>query len=239
MRKPEALFPIALALCTTMLVPRAGAQPTAISACPFTASQPGSYVLVSALTSTGNCITIAADFVTVNLDGFSITGNGSGTAIRVMTSGVTPRRGLEVRNGSIANFDNGVDIAAATSIVEGLRVSGSIHDAISANGIVRGNLVQENGQFGIIVGTGTVTNNVALSSDIGISVNAGTVSWNVAGEILAGNRIGIVAGFEGRGATLIGNTAVFNTDVGISVSCPSNLTDNTAANNGTNLVFTP
>jgi hypothetical protein len=40
------------------------------------------------------------------------------------------------------------------------------------------------------------------------------------------------------GSTLIGNTANFNKETGISVDCPSNLTDNTAVGNfGTNLVL--
>jgi parallel beta-helix repeat protein len=37
--------------------------------------------------------------------------------------------------------------------------------------------------------------------------------------------------------TVIGNTATHNTEFGIVADCPSNLTDNTAVNNGTNLVL--
>jgi hypothetical protein len=36
---------------------------------------------------------------------------------------------------------------------------------------------------------------------------------------------------------VIGNTATHNTEFGIVADCPSNLTDNTAVNNGTNLVL--
>jgi hypothetical protein len=50
MRQPAALFPIALALGATILLPQeAGArEPTAITACQ-TISQPGKYVLANSL----------------------------------------------------------------------------------------------------------------------------------------------------------------------------------------------
>ena len=41
----------------------------------------------------------------------------------------------------------------------------------------------------------------------------------------------------GQGSTVIGNTAINNTEFGIVADCPSNLTDNTAVNNATNLVL--
>jgi hypothetical protein len=44
-------------------------------------------------------------------------------------------------------------------------------------------------------------------------------------------------GPEGVGSTLIGNTAANNGGRGFFVNCPSNLTDNTAVNNGQNLVL--
>jgi hypothetical protein len=40
----------------------------------------------------------------------------------------------------------------------------------------------------------------------------------------------------GQGSTVIGNT-VSGSIIGLSVACPSNLTDNTAVNNSTNLLL--
>jgi hypothetical protein len=83
MRKPAAVFTIALALGATILAPRAGAQaqdargeegPIDIEKCQ-TISQPGSYKLVKNLTftsSSGTCLTITANFVTIDLAGFAI-----------------------------------------------------------------------------------------------------------------------------------------------------------------------
>ena len=41
----------------------------------------------------------------------------------------------------------------------------------------------------------------------------------------------------GQGSTVIGNTADASIQVGFSVSCPSNVTNNTAVNAPTNLVL--
>jgi hypothetical protein len=54
----------------------------------------------------------------------------------------------------------------------------------------------------------------------------------VTGNFVVGGR---PHGFEiGEGSTVIGNT-VTNAEIGFSVSCPSNLVDNTAVINATNL----
>lgn len=235
MKRSAALCGIALALGATILMPGAGAQAaTPIATCQ-TIGQPGSYVLVNNLTATGDCLVISAgtDFVTIDLAGFSISGNGTGTGIITVvsppSSGISPHRGIAVRNGSISNFRNGIDLDFAEgSLVEGLRVSGNTSDfGIHAFGIARENTVVNNRSFGILV-FGTVTGNYAAGNDIGIS-GGRTVSGNTALR----NRIG----FSVADSTLIGNTATDNTDVGLDVNCPSNLTDNTALNNGKNLVL--
>jgi hypothetical protein len=124
--------------------------------------------------------------------------------------------GLAVRNGSISNFFAGIDLASTNgSIVEGLRVSGDgavTTDGIIANGVVKGNTVI--GIFGIGPGRG----------------NGITATGIVTGNSVTGYRgIGLDIG---QGSTVIGNTAVGAPgNVGIAVSCPSNVTDNTAVNN--------
>ena len=83
MKAPAAFFPIVFALGAMMLAPEAGAQqgPTAIDKCQ-TIFHPGSYKLVTDLVSTGgNCLVIAANNVTIDLAGFSISGNGTGAGV--------------------------------------------------------------------------------------------------------------------------------------------------------------
>jgi hypothetical protein len=144
---------------------------------------------------------ITADFVSIDLAGFSISG-GEGAGIRAAGQ----LRGIAVRNGSISNFIAAVNLGSADgSIVEGLRVFGpSLGEGIIAKGIVKGNTASGFRDFGITA-TGTVTGNYA-----------------------SGNRFGISAG---QGSTVIGNTVTGNAILGLSVSCPSNVTDNTAVNN--------
>jgi hypothetical protein len=113
-------------------------------------------------------------------------------------------------------------------IVEGLRIFHNRDFGVIGDGIVKGNTVFDSGT-GISV-SGTVTgNNVISNKNTGIFV-FGTASGNNASF----NGTGIEAGTGGN--TLIGNTAYGNAE-GLVVVCPSNLTDNTAVNNGTNLVL--
>jgi hypothetical protein len=168
-----------------------------------TIDKPGTYTLVhnlpGPLSGPGDCLEIAADFVTIDLAGFTISGPGGGAGIAALTSG----QGLAVRNGSISGFTIGIDLKLADgSIVEGLRVVGtsvSNVDGTIASGIMKGNTVISY-QTGIIA-TGTVTGNYALSnSSIGFLI--------------------------GAGSTVIGNTATGGRG-GFLVSCPSNVTEQT------------
>jgi hypothetical protein len=219
MRRPAVLFPITLALGAISLAPGAGAQPTEIATCQKI-SQPGSYKLADNLTftgTTGTCLSITANFVTIDLAGFTISGPDLLVIPFANTTAISAGNattGIAVRNGSISGFGVGVDLGGAGSTVEGLRVfgGGTSSLGIAATGIVKGNTVD-----GIV---GTPGTGVGISA-IGI----------VTGNYATNNR---VAGIEiGQGSTVIGNNATDNHDpgIGIEVSCPSNVTDNTAVNN--------
>jgi hypothetical protein len=237
-KSPAALFPIALALGGIILVPWLSARaqdtqvgPIEIDKCQ-TIDQPGSYKLVNNLTFTGNttCLFITASNVTIDLAGFTISGPGSAAPTRNAATAIgTANLDVAVRNGSIVGFNAGVVLhrsppfeTAAGSIVEGLRISGCpCSVGISATGIVKGNTVETIG--------------VAGEQSMGISANG----------IITGNFVTSAppsTGYEiGQGSTVIGNTAAGAAmtvgGVGISVSCPSNVINNTAVNNSQNLVL--
>jgi hypothetical protein len=227
MTRPAPFFVIALALGAMILVPRVAARadtreegPTEIEKCQ-TIDKPGSYKLVRNLTFSvpsggGDCLSITADFVTIDLAGFSISvlgGAGPGGGIS------SDRDGIIVRNGSISGpslglLQHGVSLLGFASLVEGVRVNFAVFFGISASGIVKGN---------------TVTRTTAIS---GTGIFA---TGTVTGNLVVGNRNGMAIG---QGSTVIGNTVTGNVDVGIFVDCPSNVTDNTAVNNGqANLVL--
>src|SRR5689334_4031287 len=108
MTKSTALFLAAFAAATAIHSPSASAKPRNIEEC-RTINEPGSYVLANNLEPTdpsGNCLIIAADFVSIDLAGFAIIGhNGNGMGI---SSTGNLHRGLAVRNGIIAGFFYGV-----------------------------------------------------------------------------------------------------------------------------------
>ena len=126
--------------------------------------------------------------------------------------------GITVRNGSISGFIVGADLGGDGSIVEGLRVigvGGPRNFGIIATGIVKGNTV-----VGIVGLPG---------SGIGISATG-----IITGNYVTGSRSKRME--VGQGSTVIGNTVVSPSEFGISVSCPSNVTDNTFAAGNLNLV---
>jgi hypothetical protein len=224
-----------LALSAITLVTQVAAQaqgggeeggPFEIEKCQ-TISQSGSYRLINNVTLKGRqgdtCLQVTADFVTIDLAGFTISWPGRqepGNPTIAIAAGENTR-GISVRNGSISGFGVGVNFGGDGSIVEGLRVDGPCpcESAIRARGIVRGNTVSvasaPNGSVGISA-TGIVNGNYVFNDrSFGIEV--------------------------GEGSTVIGNTVTGTGGfpaIGLLVDCPSNVTNNTAVNNpGGNIVL--
>jgi parallel beta-helix repeat protein len=196
-----------------------------------TIDQPGSYKLVNNVKAAGNCLVVTAEGVTIDLGGFTISGNGTGTAIisRQVKGAAIPQARTVVRNGDISNFALATNLSGT---VEHLRVISNTRGIFVGVGTVRDNIVQFNGFAGIQLADGIVTGNLLIANGTGILVEeAGVVSGNQA----AGNKIGIDV--KGTGSTLIGNIADGNSQIGVRVACPSNLTNNTAIGNGRNLVL--
>lgn len=238
MTRSPAFAAIVLALAAIMLAPAAGAQqqhgrgrrPSEIKRCQ-TIDRPGSYILVRNLNAAGDCLVITAQGVTLDLAGFAITGDGTGTAITAQpaVAGSIPQMRTVVRNGDISHFARATNVSGT---VEGLRVTYNDKGIFVAVGIVRGNIVQFNGSPGIGLADGVVTGNMVVANDTGISVEeAGVITGN---EVL-GNKIGIDV--TGTGSTLIGNVSDGNSEIGMRVACPSSLVHNTMVGNGANLVL--
>src|SRR5690349_9570108 len=146
MRRAVQIF--TLALGAIILAAHGGAQaqeggPIKIEKCQ-TINKPGSYRLVNNLTfftsghSAGTCLPITADFVTIDLAGFTISRQPVGFGGTAIAAGDN-LSGITVRNGSISGFFIGVDLRGQASIVEGLRVIGARPSSlgIGANGIVK------------------------------------------------------------------------------------------------------
>src|SRR2546423_7736486 len=98
---------------------------TPITAVPFNITMQGSYYLAGNLTATGNDegITISADNVTLDLDGFALIGGGAGQVAGIKVSGA--HKNIVIKNGTVRGWTNGGVNAwsASNSMIQSLRVS--------------------------------------------------------------------------------------------------------------------
>jgi parallel beta-helix repeat protein len=172
---------------------------------PVTISRPGSYRLSSNLDVPADAagIVIFASGVTIDLNGFQLKGSGAGTGI----SALQARQAITVRNGSVTNFDKGIDVKGLASDVRDITAFG-------------------NQLVGLEIGAGaTVSGNRAFNNNIGIRVQLSSI---VTGNVVQSN-----GGFGLRvaeGSVIQGNTA-FQNGIGMEIGCPSALLGNTSQNN--------
>lgn len=150
---------------------------TPLSSIPFVISSPGSYYLTTNLTGTSgqSGFTIAADNVTLDLNGFTLTGSGSQSGILV--SGA--RRNLTVMNGTLQNWtQRGVFATNATgSTFARLRL---LNNPAHGMWVGRNNVVKEcvatANTVGIETGPGCVVTdcNIFQNNGCGLRVAVGS-----------------------------------------------------------------
>lgn len=191
---------------------------------PVTISQPGSYRLTGNLEvpdAMTTAIQITADGVTLDLNGFTISGPNActpnptrctysgGSGIGVMAvgpPGVVSPANVRVMNGVVRGMGG-----------HGIRMMGD-------GTVVEKVLSVSNGGPGIVVGEGSVIESVAKLNESGAAI----IGLIVRGCIAANNSVGI---FVRPGGVASGNVAVSNGASGISVN-NATATGNTALNNG-------
>jgi nitrous oxidase accessory protein NosD len=139
---------------------------------PYKITQPGSYKLSGNLVVPANVdgIDILADGVTVDLNGFRISGPGtctgegagiscvslSGTGISGSSTDVT------IRNGSIVGFSYGIYLlSGSSSLVEEIHASGNAYGIIARDAVIRRNITSSNVNDGIYATYSTITENVS------------------------------------------------------------------------------
>lgn len=130
----------------------------------------GSYVLTDNLATAGSgkiaCLFVDDDFVTIDLAGFVITGDGTGVGIAsTQTFSATT-----VRNGTITNFNDGVTLRDH-AVVESIRTIGNERFGIlvGESSLVRDNILDNNNSVGIYFMKGsTITGNTGRKNGRGI-----------------------------------------------------------------------
>lgn len=196
---------------------------------PIVISQPGSYFFTRSLTGTlnANGIEITTDNVTVDLNGFTLTGAGNQSGIKV----IGQRSGLHIRNGVVRTWDSGVeawwaggeavcssvDHVTALGNVFGIRMgfdsditdcnaSGNVYGIYTHYSVVRGCHATDNTTYGI------------YAQDV--SLIEGNKVWN--------NGFGIVVTFSGAqpgNNTVRSNTSTNNTTADINFNGTGNVSD--------------
>jgi hypothetical protein len=193
------------------VVAAGGGVGTKISSLPYEIKTPGFYYVTGNLTGTYSWdgISVKADNVTIDLMGFTLTGNAdvSGSGIKVDS-----RNNVEIRNGTLKGWQNGgiYDSAGggANYRILNLRTIGSaiLVGGSGGNHQVKGCTISNNSWYGVAMSSGTITGNVISNilseGSAGIMITNGTVSNNVVKNCLLG--------IENYGGNIVGNTVYCN-----------------------------
>ena len=147
---------------------------TPISALPFTIATPGSYYLTGNLTGTAgqDAITINADNVAIDLNGFTLSGPGG--------AGITSAAGqrISVRSGTIEGFTSGIRAANSVVFVEDVQLANNPLDGINvgAGSIVQSCSVRNSGTSnsgrGILAGAASVISKCTVIGTSGQAARA-------------------------------------------------------------------
>ncbi|HEY0661015.1 MAG TPA: right-handed parallel beta-helix repeat-containing protein [Lysobacter sp.] len=245
--------PLLIALLGLVLAAPAHAETFAtcnhfVNVIPTTLSSQGVYCLaqdVSTAITTGAAITVGANNVTLDCNGYKIGGLGGGPAteaigIRIDTTGGGPGANFTVRNCSIRGFATGLyNFGAAAMLVEDNRFDQSRNRAIDliypSGFVLRRNLITDTGGAGATVAIGASGNGGEISDNIirnTFSTDSSVLvihGGNCAGCTVLRNRI---LGMSGTSATgmnfgstgihakqtrVIGNTITLLTGTGTGV----------------------
>jgi hypothetical protein len=219
-----------------------------IDTAPYTISQSGSYVLTSNLSVPANttAITVSADYVTIDLNGFRILGGAScsWTDPTVTCTGSTSgsaisssNEGIIVRNGKVENFA-GIGI----QLGEGSRVEDVFMHGVGSHGIDLGNggVVLRN-RLVVIGGDGArcgracrfADNTVTWTEDSGLWSNYGRALFRDNTISQAQNRgIEIDSAGSPRGALVHGNSITDTGSDGMMLYGPSGIYENSVVRSG-------
>lgn len=210
---------------------------TPISSLPFTINTPGSYYLTGNLTGTAgqNGIVVTAEDVTIDLNGFRLSGPGE--------NGIVGTARTTVRNGGVNGWSQTGVFAAGGALIENVHASNNANRGIAVAGasIVRSCTVLSSGTVaagrGISAGSGTLISNCVVSGTSGSGAaairtdNGCKVIDCLVRDNDATGGFGI---FVGSGCAVIRCEVSINvgTAAGISIANDGKVLDSVVANNG-------
>jgi hypothetical protein len=183
-----------------------------ISSLPATLGTSGSYYLTRNLTGAAgqNGITISADNVTVDLEGFALIGV-SGSLDGILVSG--PHVNIAVRNGTVRNWGGaGVNANSAQNAeFEKLRASNNTGDGlkVGSSAVAADCAAISNGGSGMVAGDGGRITGCVVSTNTGqgFLTGAGSTLESCAANANTGTGISAANGCVIRGCPVYGNGA--------------------------------
>jgi hypothetical protein len=191
-------------------------------------TESGSYVVGRNLSATGDCFVVQADFVTVDLDGFLITGNGTGAAFAESLS--VGRHDIVIRNGAITGFASAVGMGHSNSVsIDRITATNNTYNAliVGDTSTVTNSRVNNNNGLGVLTGTRALITGNTVNQNQGAGVNVGAGS-SVIGNAVGRNQTGI---FTAEGGLVVNNISRNNRADGIVMDCPGAAIANTTSQN--------
>ncbi|MEM7561415.1 MAG: right-handed parallel beta-helix repeat-containing protein [Pseudomonadota bacterium] len=190
-----------------------------------TITKSGSYLVTGNFTANGDCLIVAASFVQIDLGGYLLTGNGTGSGVRI-DNPFKGRKNIDVLNGVVTSFLNGVDLESATgSSIQDVRAFKNTETGlrVSSNSLIANSISEENGGIGVSLGgSSRVSNSISIGNGSHGILIGGAIDGVAVGGGIANNNIsranageGIVA-FQGNGNVVRGNSVTNNGGNGIS-----------------------
>lgn len=209
-----------------------------ISACPTTITSAGKWTVSTNLTAAAgvNCITVSADRVVIDLQGYTITGSGFSSGVINSAS----HNNIIVANGTIIGFNQAINLGIAPCnyvTVSHVTVMNTGFSGIDISGdyaVVTDSQANSNGTYGIYFygNYNTVYNTPANNNgQDGIAFLQSSSNNTVSNSPAYGNGVdGMI--FAGTNNTVVNSQAVGNGQHGMNFNVGSNtITDSQANNN--------
>jgi len=158
------------------------------------------------LTCAGDALIVGADDITIDLNGHTITGSGTGSGILAVG-----RSGVVIEGGTIRNFLIGVQLAASTGVsVKEIRAMGN-RDGIfligSSGNTIKENIASENSRVGVMLRPGAIRNsteNVVKENTLSDNANGVILVETPSGNVFKEN---IITGSTNAGIALNGGVS--------------------------------
>lgn len=209
---------------------------TPISAIPLTINQPGSYYLTQNLTNTttnGDGIRIDVDDVTLDLNGYTLSGGTGSSDDGIVVLG--SHENIYIKNGTVRDWNgDGINaLNADASIFENLHAENNGGDGVVADfgAIILNCTSSGNGLDGLEGDDGTIIKNSTASGndDNGIQTSEGSIAIGNSSANNGTDGVDIAAG-----SVAVNNSASGNVTFGFDLALGSLAHNNSAYANGSN-----